>query len=343
VVKLRPLHNPISSTNSSSSHSSIDNINLQIPLSNLYSHGYLSSSNQFSFDDSDCILNHSEEDFPISDATEESLNSNSLNNNKLSSYHIYKYSRREHDLYYTRIKKRLLSSTITRKSRSNEPISLLFNQTNVYIHIPTKINSRQRISSNTNEIYPLLFSPNFNTLVKLSNHPLLENYFVNIQIYFHLLHSIASQEFQIIVHNYDHLHDCSYTSLSFLNILRQTMFDFSKNLQRSYKRDYFHLENSDDEHELSIPPLKIRRHDDSSYEIDKRSTSSSSSGMSITQIHNGQSYEDRRRCLDTRPKKFPSRISDIQINSNSNDIPDFIIGSPLQNDLSTNDHQQWKE
>jgi hypothetical protein len=357
VVKLHPLHNPVSSNNLSP-HPSIDNINLQIPLSNLYSHGYLSSSTQSSFDDFYCNLDHSEEDYSIPDDDDDDskhLNSNFLNM-KLSSYHIYKYSRRERDLYYsrlkqTRIKKHLLSSTI-RKSRSNERLSLIFNHKDFLIHIPTKINSRQRISSNSNEIYPLLFSPNFNTLVKLSIHPLLENYFVNIQIYFHLLHSIASQEFQIIVHNYDHPHDFSYTSLSFLNILRQTMFDFSKNLQRSYKRDYFHLENSDDEHEgnneLSIPPLKIRRHDDSSYEIDKRSTSSSSSGMSITQVHNGQSYEDRRRCLDTRPKKFPSRISDIQINSNSNDIekkdiPDFIIGSPLQNDLSSNDHQQWKE
>ncbi len=343
MVKLRPLDSSISSTKSSSL-ASIDNINLQIPLSDLYSHGYFPSSNQSSFDDSNCNLEHSEEDLPIPDNTEEPLNP--LDNN-LPSYHLYKYSRRERRLYNSRIKKRLLSSSpppTIRKSCSNERI---FNQTNYYIHIPTKISSRQRISSNSTEICPLLFSPNFNTLVKLSIHPLLENYFGIIQIYFHLLHSIASQEFQIIVHNYDHPHDFSYTSLSFLNILRQTMFDFSKNLQRSYKRDYFHLENSDDEHEvnneLSIPPLKIRRHDDSSYEIDKRSTSSSSSGMSITQINNGQSYEDRRRCLDTRPKRFPSRISDIQINSNSNDISDFVIGSPLQNDLSTNDHQQWKE
>ena len=111
------------------------------------------------------------------------------------------------------------------------------------------------------------------------------------------------------------------------------------------------VDEHESNHELSIPPLKIRRHDDSSYEIDKRSTSSSSSGMSITQIHNGQSSDDRRRCaLDTRPKKFSSRISDIHMNSNSNDtdkkdnIPDFLVGSPQSSDYSiANDHQQWKE
>ena len=268
--------------------------------------------------------------------------------NRLSSYHIYKYSRRERDLYYSRLKRyRMKNSCLPMTSKKS---SSKIDQTNFLIDIPTKIHSRQRISSDSNQIYPLLFSPNFNTLVKLSHHPLLEHYSIDMRISFHLLNSIASQEFQLIVHNVDHQHDFAYTSLSFLNILRQTIYDYSKHYHPSYKRDFFHLENPDeetDEHEsnneLSIPPLKIRRHDDSSYEIDKRSTSSSSSGMSITQIHNGQSYEDRRRCFDTRPKKFSSRISDIQINSNSNDIPDLTVGSPLFNDFSINDHQQWKE
>jgi hypothetical protein len=183
---------------------------------------------------------------------------------------------------------------------------------------------------------------------------MLKNYFIDIEICFHLLHSIASQEFQIIVNNYDHQHEFSYTSLSFIQILRQTFFDYTKNLHRTFKRNSFHLEDDDDdddEHEsnteLSIPPLKIRRYDDSSYEIEKRSTSSSSSGMSITQINNGYFCDDRRR-FDTRSKKFPSRISDIQINSNSNDIdkkdiPDFTVGSPLPNDIALTDHQQSKE
>ncbi len=347
MVKLHPAINHFSSNNSSH-HLPINDINLQIPLSNLYSHGYLSSSNQLSsFDDSYCNLDNSEIDISSTN-DEEHINFNLLND-KLLSYHIYKYSRREHQLYYsrikrTRIKKHLISPTLltTKKSHSNESISSIFNQKNFLINIPTKINSRQRITSKKNSIYPLLFSPNFHTLVQLPTNNMLKNYFIDIEICFHLLHSIASQEFQIIVNNYDHQHEFSYTSLSFINILQQTMIDYTKNLHRTFKRNYFHLENhdddddNDDEHEsnneLSIPPLKIRRYDDSSYEIEKRSTSSSSSGMSITQINNGHIYEDRRRCLETRSRKFPSRISDIQINSNSNDINDFTVGSPLQNE-----------
>jgi hypothetical protein len=235
---------------------------------------------------------------------------------------------------YNRIKKHLITTTI-KKSHSNDSI---FTQKNFLINIPTKIYSHQRITSNNSNhhIYPLLFSPNFNTLVKLPINNLLKKYLINIQIFFHLLHSIASQEFQIIVHNYDNQHDFSYTSLSFLNILRQTMMDYNTNLHQIFKRTY----SDDDDNELIIPPLKIRRHDDSSYEIEKRSTSSSSSGMSITQINNGHLYDDRRRCFETRHKKFPSRISDIQINSNSNDIHDLTVGSPLQNDLSIIDQQQ---
>jgi len=244
---------------------------------------------------------------------------------------------------YNRIKKHLIYPTTTtttiKKSHSNDSI---FNQKNFRINIPTKIYSHQRITSNNSNhhIYPLLFSSNFNTLVKLPINNLLNKYLINIQICFHLLHSIASQEFQIIVHNYDKQHDFSYTSLSFLNILRQTIMDYNTNLHQTFKRTY---SDDDDDNELIIPPLKIRRHDDSSYEIEKRSTSSSSSGMSITQINNGHLYDDRRRCFETRHKKFPSRISDIQINSNSNDIHDLTVGSPLQNDLSIIDHQQTKE
>jgi len=367
VVKLHPSTNQFSSNNFNHPVSPND-LNLQIPLSNLYSHGYLSSSKQSSFDDSYCISNNTQTYIPIIDDNDddERLNSNLLND-KILTYHIYKYSRRERDRFYARIKRTIMKKHIpsTRnKSRSKEPLSSIFSQTNSIINIPTKIHSRQRINSNSNNIYPLLFSPHFHTLVKLPTNKIFRNYLFNIRIYFHLIHSIASQEFQIIVHNYDNQHEFSYTSLSFINILRQTMFNYSTNLQTTFKRNYFQSFHSDnqnnDEHEstinhdseLSIPPLKIRRYDDSSYEIEKRSvssaTSSSSSGMSITQINNGQQqFEDRRR-FETRPKKFSSRISDNQSNSNFNDIDkkdisNLTVGSPLQCDLSIIDHQQSKE
>ncbi|CAF4732728.1 unnamed protein product, partial [Rotaria sp. Silwood2] len=115
--------------------------------------------------------------------------------------------------------------------------------------------------------------------------------------------------------------------------------------------DNEHESTINHDNELSIPPLKIRRYDDSSYEIEKRSissTTSSSSGMSITQINNGQQQYDDRRRLDTRFKKFPMKFSDNQINSNFNDsekkdISDLTVGSPLQCDLSFTDHQQSQE
>ncbi len=349
VVKLHPLNNQFSSNISSPSPLPINDINLQIPLSNLYSHVYHSTSTQSSFDDLYCNLDkNSETDIPITD-DEEHTNCNILNNKPIC-YHIYKYSRRERKFYYSRIKHIRLKnhsispSILPKKSRSND---LVFNQKNFLINIPTKINSQQRINSNfdSQHLSPLIFSPNFNTLVKLPiNNNLLNKYFVNIKLSFHLLHSIASQEFQRIVHNYDNQHN-----FSFLNILRQTMINYSTNFNQTYKRNFF--DDTDDDgidghettNELVIPPLKIRRYDDSSYEIEKRSISSSSSGMSITQIHNGHLHDDRRRSFDTRHKKFPSRISDIQINSNSNDIHDLTVGSPLQNDLSINDYSQSKE
>lgn len=352
MVKLQPISSRTSS--SRSLHPAIETIDSPIPLCYLYSHGYLSSSNQLSFDDSYCNLDHWQDD--MSSLEEHS----STITHRLSSYHhIYKYSRRERDFYSSRFrKKKLVLPMENVQSHSNDRISSIVDSKHYLIHIPTKINHRQRISSSSNQIYPLLLSPNFHTLVKLPVHPSLENYSVQIRISFHTLNSIASQEFQIIVQNYEQQHEFTYTSLSLINLLRQTIYDYRKHLHPPCKRDYFHMEHPDEEvdehesnHELSIPPLKIRRHDDSSYEIDKRSTSSSSSGMSITQIPNGQSHDDRRRCcLDTRPKKFSSRISDIHINSNSNDtdkkdIPDLIIGSPQPYDYSIHDHQQqqWKE
>ncbi|CAF0741302.1 unnamed protein product [Rotaria sordida] len=390
MVKLQPSNKKLTS-NTFNHPISTNDVNLQIPLSNLYSHGYVLSSKQLTFDDKYCDFDNFETQNSIINDNDEHINSNILNNKSIS-YHIYKYSRHERNLFYSRIKRALFkknfltttssttssTTTATNKYRSKDFLSCIFNQTNFLINIPTKIYSRQRINSNTNNIYPLLFSPNFNTLVKLSINPLLKNYLFNIRIYFHLINSIASQEFQFIVHNYDNQHQFSFTSLSFINILRQTMYDYTMNLQKTFKRNYFqsfHSENHDDDdvdneddddnndnehestinhdNELSIPPLKIRRYDDSSYEIEKRSissTTSSSSGMSITQINNGQQqqqYDDRRR-LDTRTKKFPMKFSDNQINSNFNDsekkdISDLTVGSPLQCDLSITDHQHSQD
>lgn len=375
VLKLQPSNKTSIENNSNQSTAINDNVNLQIPLSNLYSSGHISLTSQLTFDDRFCTFEPNETLNPISiendtnDDNDECKNTNILNN-KLPCYHIYKYSRQERDLFYSRMKQRLIkknSIPIMNKYRSKDFPPLLFNHTSYLINIPTKINSRQRIHSNKSQndnIYPLIFSPNFNTLVKLSANPILKDYLTDIGIYFHLINSIATQEFQLIVHNYDNQHQFSFTSLSFLNILRQTVYDYTMNLQTSFKRNYFqtfHSENHDDDHdhessmnhdnELSIPPLKIRRYDDSSYEIEKSSvsskTTSSSSGMSITQIHNGhtQNYDDRRRCFEIRSRKVPMKLSDNQINSNFNDsekkdTSELTVGSPLQCDLSIIDHQQ---
>jgi hypothetical protein len=365
VVKLHRLNNPLSS-NDIIYHINPNSINeyLQIPLSHLYSRGYLSSSNQSSFDDTYCNINNSESFIPPDD---ECMNTNILNN-PLSSYHIYKYSRYERDRFYSRIKRAIIKKQIfsIKKSRPREMFSSsIFNQTNFLINIPTKISSRQRFHSNSNDIYPLLFDSNFNTLVQLSTNDLLKDSFFDIRIFFHLIHSIASQEFQIYVHNYDNQHQLSYTSLSLINILRETISNYERKLKRNYFQSFHYDEQEstiNHDQESFIPPLKIRRYDDSSYEIEKHSTSSSSSssssGMFSSHINNGQQrYEDRRR-FETRPKKFPTRISDNQINSNfslsntpmgnfsdmdKKDIPDITVGSPLQNDLSIIDHQQAKE
>ncbi|CAF3449266.1 unnamed protein product [Rotaria socialis] len=387
ILEMLKLHPSYKKSTSNSFHSPVttNDINLNISLSNLHSSGYLPSSNQSRFDDAHCksdtlerpdtttIANGDDDE----DDEKEQFNSNLLNN-KIPSYHIYKYSRHERNLFYIRMKHRLIkknSIPTLNKFRSRDSLPSIYNHTNFLINIPTKINSRQRIQSNTNNdtntIYPLLFSPNFNTLVKLPTNSLLKNYLFNIRIYFHLINSIASQEFQFIVHNYDNQHQFSFTSLSFLNILRQTMHDYTMNLQTSFKRNYFqsfHSENHDDndednhnhhestmnhDNEYSIPPLKIRRYDDSSYEIEKRSvsskTTSSSSGTSITQIHNGhqQNYDDRRR-FEIRSKKFPMKFSDNQINSNLNDsekrdISDYTVASPVQCDLSISDHQMLQD
>ncbi len=260
MVKLHPSTNQFSSNNFNH-HVSPNDLNLQIPLSNLYSHGYLSSSKQSSFDDSYCISNNTQTYIPIIDDNDddERLNSNLLND-KILTYHIYKYSRRERDRYYARIKRTIMKKhipSIRNKSRSKEPLSSIFSQTNSIINIPTKIHSRQRINSNSNNIYPLLFSPHFHTLVKLPTNKIFRNYLYNIRIYFHLIHSIASQEFQIIVNSNDNQHHVSYTAFSFVNILRQTMTDYSINLQKTFKRNYFQSFQQNDQQ--IITPLKVRR------------------------------------------------------------------------------------
>ena len=201
VVKLQP----ISTKTFSPPRPSIEINDCQLPLSYLYSHGYLSTStHQLSFDDSYCTHDHCQEDCTTCDTTIDEHSSN--NNHRLSSYHIYKYSRRERDFYSSRLRrKKLISPTMTHaKSHPNDRILSVVDSKHYLIHIPTKITNRQRICSDSNQIYPLLFSPNFHTLVKLPpDHRSLENYSVQIRISFHLLNSIASQEFQTIVQNYD--------------------------------------------------------------------------------------------------------------------------------------------
>jgi hypothetical protein len=59
MLQLHPVNHQLSA-NKSPPHLPINDISLQIPLSNLYSHGYLTSSNQSSFDDSSCHFDHSE-------------------------------------------------------------------------------------------------------------------------------------------------------------------------------------------------------------------------------------------------------------------------------------------
>lgn len=209
-----------------------NNSHLSIPLSM----ESIISSKQTSFDDSICHTTHSlllnkhpieSEDF-----------SNTLMSKSSSSYHTYKYSRREQKRFYASVARaRLKKHNPT--SRRIRPLSPIFEQGNYLIILPTIINSRQRLNTNSNNSYPLIFDPNFNSLVQKSTHHLLDNYFVTIESYFQLLHSIASQEFQTIVYSNDTHHQVSYTAFSFLHILRQTMAEFTLNLQRNLKRNYF--------------------------------------------------------------------------------------------------------
>lgn len=367
VVQLHHQHDQFSTHQHPSINSGDINQYLQIPLSNLYSRGYLSScspTKQSSFDDECC---KTDAFVPINGTEEDVDASSNLLNNKLTTCHVYKYSRRERDAFYARVKRATLKKHVlaAKTSRTNDSTSFIFNQRNFIIQVPTKIHSRQRISSSTNSIYPLLFDSHYHQLVQLPTEGIFAPYLTEMKIFFHLIHSIASQEFQFSVASYDHRHQLSYTSYSLIHLLRQTMFDSDTNLKRTYFQS-FDTHSHHPDQESSIPPLKIRRYDHSSYEIKNRATSStassSSSGMSITQINHGQQQEhseDRRRS-ETRPKKFSTKLSDQQINSNCSsnyahvpmiyvndqerkEMPDFAMDSSTTNDLILLDHSQSNE
>lgn len=315
-VQLRPLKTSLSTNTISSNHE----LDLSIPLTHFYTNDSSYLPSQLSFDDSLCQVESNS--FLLNDSIDPEYSIVHLPN-----YHIYKYSRREQKSFYLKLNKRYEAESSSSSNAKSPLISIQKSKTYL-INIPTKIFSRQRLISNTtHSVYPLLLSPNFHTLVQYPINHLF-------QCYFHLLHSIASQEFDFILQKSSYENDYSSQSLSLMNILRKNMYDYQK---PTAKRDCHDDDDDNDEengYELSIPPLKIRRHNNSSYEIEKRSTSSSSSGMSITQI-----TDDRRR-FDTRIKPYSSRISDIQLNSNSNDTPDNHVGSPIKTEL---DSQQYKD
>ena len=199
-------------------------------------------SKQSSFDDAFC--NTTTSSLTTNNQFEPENIPNYLNTKSSSFYHTYKYSRREQKNFYASVKRARLKkqNQTVRKSRQNP---LIFDQTNFSIHLPTKITSRQRLNTNSSNSYPLIFDPNFHSLVQLSTNEHFQEYFPYIQSYFHLIHSIASQEFQTIVNSNDQQHQLSYTAFSFLHILRQTMSDYSLSLQRTLKRNYFQSFQSD--------------------------------------------------------------------------------------------------
>ncbi|CAF1259152.1 unnamed protein product [Adineta steineri] len=276
------------------------NTYLQIPLSI----GYISSSSkQSSFDDSIC------NSFEMNDnQSDQEILSNTLNNKFSTSCHLYKYSRREQKNFYASVKRARLKKQSYSSIKKSQKNSLIFNQKNFHIKLPTQITSRQRLNTNSNNSYPLIFDPNFNSLVQISTHKNFHNYFSDINIYFHLLHSIASQEFQIIVNSNDNQHHTSYTAFSFINILRQTMTDYSINLQKTLKRNYFQTFQHNNEQQI-LTPLKIRRCDQST---------------TIPCIH----VEDNHEHLQT-DHILPTRTV-IQNEKNN----------PVQLDLTIIDHQQ---
>lgn len=227
ILQILKLHR---SNEKSSCQKSSSSPNLEIPLI-LNSIQY---SKQKSFDDSSCqtpksLLKQSnrfeKDDLP-------------LNLKSSLSVHTYKYSRHERKTFYSSIKRaRWKKQNVQiKKSRSNP---LIFPDRSHRIHLPTQIASRQRLNINLNNSFPLIFDPNFHSLVQLTNRSLSNS----MQTYFDLIHSIASQEFQLIIYSNDHEHQLSYTTYSFLHLLRQTMHDYSLNLQKTMKRNYFQTFN----------------------------------------------------------------------------------------------------
>jgi hypothetical protein len=272
------------------------------------------SSKQSSFDDSIC---HTPNGSLINDDPIEQENISNILNTKSSSYHIYKYSRREQKNFYASVKRARLKKTnlSTKKSRTN---SLIFAQKKSFINLPTLINSRQRLNTNSNNSYPLIFDPNFNYLVQKSTNNFLQNYFSDINHYFHLIHSIASQEFQTIVNSNDNQHHVSYTAFSFLNILRQTMNDYTISLQKTLKRNYF--QSFQPQNPQIIQPIKIPRYDQ---------LTSSSSQIQI---------EDNHHALETERERIvpPTPIINHFLPVENN----HSVIHPVQPDLTLIDHQQ---
>ena len=244
---------------------------------------------------------------------EDKLLFNNFNNRTSLSYHIYKYSRRERKNFYASVKRARLKKQhgTVKKSRIN---SFIINKKeNFRINLPTQINSRQRLNTNSNNSYPLMFDPNFNSLVQISTNKLFQKYFSYMNIYFHLIHSVASQEFQIIINSNDNQHHVSYTAFSLLNLLRQTMTDFSLNLQRNFKRNYFQSFQSNDEQSC-----QFRRYD--------QSVSSSSIIQMNAHHHHMETQTDNDLSLAAATSKFilienneinNSSIHPVQTNSNS--------------------------
>ena len=276
----------------------------------------ISSSKQTSFDDSIChttrsLLSNDHHHHPIeSDDVAPTLTSKSS-----SSYHTYKYSRREQKRFYASVARARLKKH-NPLSRRTRPLSAIFEPGNYLILLPTIINSRQRLNTNANNSYPLLFDPNFRSLVQKSTHHLLENYLSMIHSFFQLLHSIASQEFQTIVYSNDNQHQVSYTAFSFLHILRQTMSEYSLNLQKTLKRNYFQTFQ-----QPNLQPM-------ASFKTPRYDSSSSSSSQIHIENHQHQpmristsrivpSTPIIENCIPLEQKQSdqqPSRLSDLMFN-----------------------------
>ncbi|CAF1601094.1 unnamed protein product [Rotaria sp. Silwood1] len=298
------------------------NTYLQIPLSI----GYIPYSKQSSFDDRICNTTNSILINDNNNELEEKFLLNTINTKSSISYHIYKYSRREQKNFYASIKRARLKKQYSSIKKFHKN-SFIFNKENFLINLPTKINLRQQLNTNANNSYPLIFDPNFHTLVKISTNNLFHNYFSDINIYFHLINSIASQEFQIIINSNDNQQHISYTAYSFINILRQTMADYSLNLQKNFKRNYFQTFQHNDQ-QITIP-FKIRRYDQTI----------SSSSLSNIQIDNNDHHAEIQ---------IDNNLSSIPINNNSivqienNEMNNSIV-HPVQPDLTLIQHQSSRD